>query len=575
MNPCLAARRNAARRHALLGFVLLLVGAGLGAARAAPPVPPPVESPPPVPDAIRAAVGRGDVARALELIRAEIAAHPDSREAVPLRVLEGRLLAEHGDREGARAALHAVVADSAWGGLALEELHALAIARGEFTRAESLRTGPDAARRPALAARLAASAAWTRGELRRAEREIANADANDIPAILLRGNLAVLRGRTDEADKHFDRVISGSKEGRVRALAHFGKAQCARLRVSPAVRVLEDDRAFSEFPLAWALLDAGHALSELGRDEEAGSRYSRAIETGPPSDVLARLALARLKENSGARDEAKNLLAESITGGIGSPLGMARLGALLVREGREEDGLALLRAAHEALPELGEIGTMLDRVELRGIGGTSDSTRDELVRGVEVRMLDGRLALLDLLVEPDSVSLEHPKRFLRAMEHLLAGHAPAAIAWTEGAGPETPGLLLVRAMSFEEVDRSSEALAALEILAEAGRATWLAEEHRAKLLAATDSVGAAQVARRLLASHTNDPRLCARIAKMREKWGDLDGAIEALRKVRTAGWLTESEHVRLRNRLDDLEDLVRSSGAPDPFDEAAPQAEAR
>ena len=41
----------------------------------------------------------------------------------------------------------------------------------------------------------------------------------------------------------------------------------------------------------------------------------------------------------------------------------------------------------------------------------------------------------------------------------------------------------------------------------------------------------------------------------------MEGAIAALREARDAGWLTVSEKRRLRDRLEDLEDLHRSKGS--------------
>jgi hypothetical protein len=255
---------------------------------------------------------------------------------------------------------------------------------------------------------------------------------------------------------------------------------------------------------------------------------------------------------------------------------MARLGELLARDGREEDGLELIRAAHEALPELVSIESRF--AGLRRLGAdVPDSPRenperpglDPAVRNVEERLFDGELWVGPLFVEPDSCAPSDHRRFLRALLHHLGGDWPAAIAWSEGAEPETPGLLVVRALSLERVERTSEALAALEMLAEAGRSSWLADEHRSRLLARSDPAAAADLQKRLLESHPRDPRLGVRVAKMREKAGDLEGAIEALREARRSGWLTELERVRIRSMIEDLEDLEQS-GEGESEEPAAP-----
>jgi predicted Zn-dependent protease len=321
----------------------------------------------------------------------------------------------------------------------------------------------------------------------------------------------------------------------------------------------------------WATLDAGWALVTLGRDEEARVRLLGAVRDGPPAEFPARLTLARIQERAGERDPAKETLAAGIAGEVGDPIAMTRLGEMLAREGREEDGVELLRAAHEAFPELESIRSRLER--LQGAGETAEAASgarlDPTIRDVEERLLNGELSVFALVVEPDSCSPGDSRRFLRALQHHLGGDWPAAIAWTEGAGPETPGLLVVRALSLERVDRASEAMAALETLSEAGRSSWLVDEHRARLLAHTDPQAAADLEKRLLETHPRDPRLHIRIAKLRERAGDSKGAVEALREARRSGWLTELERVQLRAAIEDLEDLQRSEGddgvvSPDP-----------
>jgi tetratricopeptide (TPR) repeat protein len=546
------------------GGGLVLAAAALAAflvsrtpARAQDDVPLLIEPPVPAPEAIREALARGDGTRALDLVRRELAAHPDSPDRAVLLVLEGRILAAHGDREEARAALAQVVPDSVWGAVALEQLHALALSRGEFTRAESLRTSEDAARRPALAARLTGTAAWTRGEIARASEQIAHLDLNESVSVLLAANVRGAQGHLDEADSLFDRVLADSSSAVLGALAHFGKGQSARRRDAHAIRVVEDDRAIASSPMPWAALDAGWALVKLARDDEARVRLVQSAREGAPVAFLAHLTLAGIQERAGERDLAKESLASAIEGGLGDPLAMARLGDLLARDGRKEDGIQLVRAAHEALPELAAI-----QLRLASLGvGTVDSASaalDPALRAVEAELLSGEVSVASLLVEPDSCAATDHRRLLRAIMHHLGGDWPAAIAWTEGAEPETPGLLVVRALSLEHVERTSEALAALEMLAEAGRSSWLADEHRARMLARTDPDAAAELWKRMLEAHGGDPRLRVRIAKLQEKAGDLEGAIEVLRETRKSGWLTESERVRLRAVIEDLEDLERS-----------------
>ncbi len=569
--------RSDSRAGAFLATLVLaaLVAAGLPS-HAQSPAPLLLEPPASPPESIREALARGDGVRALDLVRKELAAHPDSPDRAILRVLEGRILAAHGDREEARVAFADALADSVWGPVALEQLHALALSRAEFTRAESLRAGEDAARHPALTARLTGTAAWTRGELALAARQIASLNMSESTSVLLAANVLAAQGQWSEADSLFDQVLADSSSAQLGALAHFGKGQCARRRNAHAVRVLENDRATAASPMPWADLDAGWALVTLGRDEDARLRLLQPTRESGSIAFPAKLTLARIQERAGERDPAKESLASAIEGTLGDPLAMARLGELLARDGREEDGVDLMRAAHEALPELVSIETRFAALR-RQDGDSPDSPGenperpglDPTVRAVDEKLFDGELSIGPLLVEPDSCASSDHRRFLRAFLHHLGGDWPAAIAWSEGAEPETPGLLVVRALSLERVERTSEALAALEMLAEAGRSSWLADEHRSRLLARSDPAAAVDLQKRLLESHPSDPRLRVRIAKMREKAGDLKGALEALRDARRSGWLTELERVRIRSTIEDLEDLERSEES-ESGDAAAP-----
>lgn len=534
-----------ARRLAPGAVALAIWGGGLlGTVRdAIAAEPPPLRDVTPVePSAIREALDKGDVARALELVRRELSAPPAARDVGALRLLESRLLARQGEADSAAIVGASVLTDSTWGEHALDDLHARALERGEFARAESLVAfAPTTA--TSNGSRLRAEANFVRGRFEAADSSLAAfAEPWDASTILLAGNVALARGKTPEANASFDRLLaSPDVPPRLRAFAHSGKAQIARREVAQATRVLENERALREGPFAAASFDAGLALRELGRGEEARLRFLESMRGSPPVATSARLAIADLDRKAGKIDESRESLAAAMTGEVGDVFAMTRLGESLVIGGRRDDAESLHRAARAALPEIDE------------------------------RLLDGDLPYLETPVDSAELPIEDPRRLALAVVAHLAGNEPVALGWADGATEQTPSLLLVHALSLERVGRTTEARVELERLADAGFGSWLVEEHRLRLTPPDERATFESIAGPLLASLPRDPRLRVRVARLRERGGDLEGAIALLREARSVGWLTNEEKRKLRDEIEDLEDLDPASIAlPEKSSAASP-----
>jgi tetratricopeptide (TPR) repeat protein len=563
----LALRRPAARasRHAsgALAIAGAFLGIALGMANAAETTPL-TEAPPPIaPETVREALVKGDKAAALDLVRKEIQRQPGSPDLGALRILEARLLKEQADRVGAESAYRAAVDDSVWAKTALAELHEMMLGRAEFDRAEEL-LGWAGARAPQPAIELLrARSLYAQGRFHAALAGLVNAGASsDTERVLLEANLRLVLGEIDAAEKLYDEVVRESKDLRAKALAHYGKAQVARLRGARAIRVLENERALLEWTAPWAELDAAIALRELGRGKESKEKLLELIDETPVLDVPARLLLSRLADEAGNTAQAKEELAVLLRGDISDALAMASLGDIDLRGRRIEEGIFLLRSAAEAFPDFAPFRQRLMRAWIDR-GSAPDPGFEPMVWDVNVfsageDLIEGNLPYFGIVADRDSMPPEDPRRLLVALTHSVSGNPAGVIAWSEGATPGAAGLIVARAFAFANLGRKEEAIALLGDLVQAGRHSWLSEELRMRLLYPDQREQAEEIARAILQARPRDARFRMRLARLRENAEDLDGAIAALREARDAGWITISEKRKLRDRLEDLEDLARS-----------------
>lgn len=531
------------------------------------------------PDAVRETLIKGDFAAALDLVRREISKQPSSPDLGALRILEARILKAQGDRNGSESAYRAATEDSVWSEPALEELHEMMIDRGEFDRAEEVTKWAEGRASQSAIGFLRARSLFTQGRFHAA---LAALESSSQPSAteafgaereLLEANTRLVMGQIEPAEALYDELLRDRKDLRVKALAHYGKAQVARRRGARAIRVLEDERALIEWNAPWALLDAAIALRELERMQESKEKLVALLRIAPYLDVPGKLLLSRLADESGKSSEAKDGLAELLRGDLSDALAMANLGDIDLRERRTEEGVFLLRSAAEAIPDFAPFRQRLMRAWIDR-GQTPDPAFEPILWDVNVfsageDLVEGDLPYFTIVADRDSVSLNDPRCLLMALAHYVSGNPGAVIAWTEGTTPALSGLSLARAFALQKVGKNEEAVLVLEEMARAGKESWLSEELRMKLLYPDRRDQAEEIAKKILERRPRDARFRMRLSRLREDADDLEGAIAALREARNAGWLTIAEKRRLRDRIEDLEDLLRSNSGDVKQDEAS------
>jgi tetratricopeptide (TPR) repeat protein len=513
---------------------------------------------------------KGDFAAALDLIRKEIGKNPVSPDLGALRLLEARILRAQGDRAGSESSYRAATEDPVWAEPAVEELHEMMIERGEFDRSEELLTWAVGRVLEPTIGLLRGRSLFTQGRFHAAFAAIdstrgpTSSEELDAERRLLEANTRLVLGHVDPADSLFDGLLSESKDLRIKALAHYGKAQVARQRGARAIRVLEDERALTEWNAPWALLDAAIALRELGRTQESEQKLEALVRSAPYLDVPAELLMSNLSDEAGKSEDAKEILAGLLRGNLSDPLAMANLGDINLRERRSEEGLFLLRSAAEAVPDFAPFRQRLMRAWIDR-GQKPDPGFEPILWDVNLvsageDLIEGNLPYFGVIADRDSMPPADPRRLVMALTFAVSGNAGTVIGWTEGATAATPGLSLVRAFALHQVGRKDEALLVLEDLARDGKESWLSEELRLKLLYPDRRDQAEEIAKKILDARPRDARFRMRLSRLREDAQDLEGAIVLLREARNAGWLTVAEKRKLRDRLDDLEDLARSKG---------------
>ena len=518
------------------------------------------------PDAVRQALIKGDFGVALDLVRKEIGNHPASPDLGALRLLEARILRAQGDRDGSDSSYRAATVDPVWAEQALEELHEMNMERGDFDRAEELLSWAQGRVPEATIGLLRAQSLFTQGRFHAALSAIEDsAQTFDPDRQLLEANTRLVLGQIDASESLYDELIRESKDLRVKALAHYGKAQVARGRGARAIRVLENERALLEWNAPWALLDAAIALRELERVRESREKLEALLRTAPYLDVPAKLLWSRLADDAGKSSEAKEELTGLMRGDLSDALAMASLGEIDLRERRTEEGIFLIRSAAEAVPDFAPFRQRLTRAAIDR-GEKPDPAFAPLPWDMNVfaageGLIEGIPPYFEVVADRDSLPPDDPRRLLMALTHSVSGNPSAVIAWTEGASPAAPGLSLARAFALQRIGKKEEAILILEELVKAEKESWLSEELRLRLLYPDRRDQAEEIAKLILLNRPRDARFRMRLSRLREDAEDLEGAIAALREARDAGWLTVSEKRRLRDRLEDLEDLHRSKGS--------------
>ena len=201
-----------------------------------------------------------------------------------------------------------------------------------------------------FAAQTVASLAYRTGRLglsARAYRRALELDP-DRPSIRQSfGKLLRELGRLEESENELRLAVEQTDADDLRTRASLVATLVLRGKTEEAGRLVADLTA--KDPRSLDVLHArGRWLIALGRVEEAGSVLTEAAK-GPDTDPLVELAVAWLDKGDAARAQAA---AEAALERVpGQPWAQAVLGQALVRQGRRDDGLAVLRRAVAARPK--------------------------------------------------------------------------------------------------------------------------------------------------------------------------------------------------------------------------------
>jgi len=511
-------------------------------------------------EAIRTAIDAEQWEHALELVRRRLMDDPGS-DAPSLHLVEARLLARLGRYRSAIQVFRSLLEDPELGSAARTELHSLYVKRGQFAAADLLTEGGEGATADPDLLRLRAYSLNLQGQYRESASLVAVSSlADDETGRMLEANALLSLGNRDAAEELYLGVVKDSQEPVILQTAHFGLGQVARLRGARAMRVLQDERAIELGPAPWAELDLGLGLRALGRRTEARGRLEFVARDYPALAPTARLALARLDEEEGLAEEGLEHLVGALAGSFGDFLALTRLGELLAREGRGEEGIVAYRVAHELFPEFPPAREQLTRAltargrweEVPPAGGP----RWELPDWTWDRLLDGDLPYHEIVADRDSIPVDDPRRVVLALVHLRAGSPAGAIGWTDSAGAEHPRLRTIRAEALEAVARNDEAIELWKELLDEPAARPLAQE-RLALLLFDESPGEAQAYwNALLAEQPERVRARLRMARKLEDAKRYAEARAALAEALESAWLSKREKRRVEVAIADLDDLI-------------------
>ncbi|MGQ0721087.1 MAG: tetratricopeptide repeat protein [Candidatus Eiseniibacteriota bacterium] len=507
---------------------------------------------------IRSAVEAGEWQRALELIRAE-ALQAEGEDEAELRLLEARVLVRAEDFAGAGRVYRRLVELPDRAAEARRELHELYVRQGRFVEAHAL-TEPGLADESSLAT-LRAYALSVEGRFAAAELDArAGERSGDARARILRANALLALGMETDAERIYLQVLREGTDRTSRQVAHFGLGQVARLKGSRAVRAMQDERAARIGPAPWAELDWGLALRALGRRAEAFERLEAVAELAPALAGAARLALARLDEEEGRVEDGIAHVTAALSGCTSDFLALTRLGELVLKQGRESDGIEAYRAALDIFPGFPPARERLARALAaagrwdEAPGPSDEEARWKMPGWTWDRMLDGDLPFFSVVADRDSVPVDDPRRVVVALVHSVAGNPAAVLGWTEGAGPEHGTLAALRAEALEAVGRSADAVALWESILAGGDGGPIARERLARLVLPEDPARARSLWTDLLARYPGMPRARLRLAELLEAAGRPADALVEYRAAEGSRGLTAADRRRVRNAIEDLED---------------------
>ncbi len=231
---------------------------------------------------------------------------------------------------------------------------------------------------------------------------------------LLRGHMAFRVGRFSEAAEAFAAALAAAPES-VRARVNLGSALAQAGRRDDAVGhyrealELEPDNRTARFNLGVLLARAGDAPG-------AARALAGAVEL-EPSDVEARLELARVLRRLGRGEEALGHAARAAQLDPARPDARLLEAQILVRQGRFGEARGRLEAAHEVMPEAGQIVAALSKL---------------LAACPDLAQRDGpRAVRLALAVYRASGDVRHAETVALALAE--AGRCDEAVGWQRRA----------------------------------------------------------------------------------------------------------------------------------------------
>ena len=352
------------------------------------------------------------------------------------------------------------------------------------------------------------------GKLRRALallKEIPLQEENRRAALLLEGNLLFRLKRYEESLQVFQKAVQAGAGGP----AWEGIALCASALEKPARVLPAAARALRAGRRSLSLLlAAGRAALLLGRPQEGTAWFRRALVLYP-QEIHPRVLLARALLESGRPRQAARAAREGVKA-LGRGQGLRRiLAAALLEEGREDeaaDQLELLLREGRARPaDLAALGDLKLRLGLAG-EALALYRRAAGAGGLDPKEQARREAL----------ALWRIGDYAAAERRLLSAGPDLPASWWVEVGRlrlarrDGPGALAALEKALRKDPESVEAL------------LWIG-----RTALETGRLDRAQEAFRLLLSRgARRKEAWLGLARLREKQGDLRGALSALRRAR-------------------------------------------
>ena len=302
------------------------------------------------------------------------------------------------------------------------------------------------------------------------------------------GLLLARNGRAAEAHKEFEAAVAvtdGDKELRARAYRAMARLDATTAPAAARDELLAALKLTPETPDDTVM--AAELAAHAGNGQAAAEQEYRRALAARPNDPATTAGLAHVLLQEKKPDEAEAILLKALAEQAGDMVLTAQLAAVYVSEGRTAEALPLVEQMHGSRPADGAISRMLadlyvqsseyDKAEplLAALAGQApqdaglvDDYADSLMhlgRHAEAERLLQRLVAQPHLFD----QLPNGKELLGAAASHLALAASEngdpteclqALALRDTVLPTSPMTLFLRAISYDKLRRSKEAIAA-------------------------------------------------------------------------------------------------------------------